>query len=86
MLKGGARVVLARSQIVASSPSADSLDDRLQNRPVILERDSVLGRHRIVELLGEGGVGKVYRAEDPELGREVAIKVLPTEVAGDPER
>ena len=35
-----------------------------------------LGRYRIIDLIGMGGMGEVYRAEDPRLSREVAVKVL----------
>src|ERR1700681_1776743 len=43
-----------------------------------------LGPYEIQALLGVGGMGEVYRGRDTRLGREVAIKVLPERLAGDP--
>ncbi len=45
-----------------------------------------LGPYEILAPLGAGGMGEVYRAKDPRLGREVAIKVLPASFSQDPDR
>ena len=45
----------------------------------------MVGPYRIEALAGEGAMGRVYRAADPRLGRPVALKVLPEELAADPE-
>ena len=45
-----------------------------------------LGPYEVAAPLGAGGMGEVYRARDPRLGRDVAIKVLPAELSNDPDR
>lgn len=44
---------------------------------------SRVGPYEVISLLGEGGMGQVYRGRDPRLGREIAIKVLPKEASED---
>jgi len=45
-----------------------------------------LGHYEVLAALGAGGMGEVYRARDPQLGRDVAIKVLPASLSRDPDR
>src|SRR5215510_1418398 len=48
-----------------------------------LSKRARLGSYEILDAIGAGGMGEVYRARDTKLGREVAIKVLPTAFASD---
>ena len=60
--------------------------DVLGQSAVALIAGTSLGRYEIQSPLGAGGMGEVYLARDPLLGRTVAIKLLPTAFAGDPDR
>src|SRR3990167_3762147 len=51
----------------------------------MLKPGTLLGPHEIISLIGQGGMGEVYKARDTRLDRIVAIKMLPAGVAGDPD-
>lgn len=51
-----------------------------------LAAGSKLGPYEVLGPIGAGGMGEVYRAKDPRLGREVAIKVLPASFSADADR
>jgi serine/threonine protein kinase len=53
---------------------------------VTLVAGAKLGRYEIRSKLGAGGMGEVYEGRDMQLGRDVAVKVLPTTVSSDPDR
>ncbi|HSE42910.1 MAG TPA: protein kinase [Acidobacteriota bacterium] len=65
---------------------AAQLSSELPERPVRLSPGKSVGPYKILSLLAAGGMGEVYRASDPRIQREVALKILPTHFSEDPDR
>jgi predicted ATPase len=69
--------------------SSDAMDEATkrvvmaQNESLTLPAGSQFGRYEILGALGAGGMGEVYRARDPRLGRELAIKILSRKLSGN---
>ncbi len=74
--------MLPISLVPATRTGSDTLGVRSSDAPTIPER---FGEFRILGELGRGGMGVVYRAEDPNLKREIAIKVMLPQYAANPD-
>ena len=74
------------TQVDATPPvgSVGRVNSRFQVGVVFQPFDVLAGRYEILKLLGEGGMGAVYKAMDRELNRPVALKVIRPELAANP--
>jgi serine/threonine protein kinase/Tol biopolymer transport system component len=68
------------------SPAYEKAAMLLNDTPGAAILGQLIGHYKIVASLGKGGMGEVYLAQDTKLGRSVALKILPSDVAADGER
>jgi hypothetical protein len=75
-------LTIAATRAVTRHPASASTPSSIPFAPGAI----IAGRYRLVSMLGRGGMGEVYRADDLTLDQPVALKFLPAGVASDPER
>src|SRR5712691_6183649 len=79
-----------RREVESLITAHDQTDSGFLERPAFegtrLKSGTKLGSYEIIELLGAGGMGEVYRARDCRLDRSVAIKILPAAFSADHDR
>ncbi|HEX6732746.1 MAG TPA: hypothetical protein VF074_22190 [Pyrinomonadaceae bacterium] len=82
---GGVIGLLCQDRIIKREQVSTVEHSNVQNQRMSspLSRGTKLGRYQIRSQIGTGGMGEVYLAEDTELGRTVAIKILPEAFASD---